>query len=61
MHHHRTDYDFDVISGPAIRLPAPPAPPAPPPAASSPRQQAGPGALPSTLLPVGAAEPREGT
>ena len=35
MHHNRSDYDFDVISGPAIRLPAPPPGPTPP--ASSPR------------------------
>lgn len=31
MHHHRSDYDFDVISGPATPPPprATPAPPAP--------------------------------
>ncbi len=23
MHHHRSDYDFDVISGPSIRQPPP--------------------------------------
>jgi hypothetical protein len=33
---HRTDYDFDVISGPSSREPAPPAlPPAPPRPASA--------------------------
>ena len=26
----RSDYDFDVISGPSTRLPPPPAPPRPP-------------------------------
>ena len=57
MHHHRSDYDFDVISGPAIRVP--PAPPAPPPPVPSPRQ-AGATAAPSTSHPKGAAENREG-
>jgi hypothetical protein len=57
MHHHRSDYDFDVISGPTIRDPAPPVPPPP---ASSPRQQAGAAAAASTSHPEGAAEKGEG-
>lgn len=42
MHHDRSDYDFDVISGPSGRLPAPTAaplpsaPPAWPPQAAAP-------------------------
>jgi hypothetical protein len=37
MHHHRSDYDFDVISGPATtRSPAPPAVPLPPAGSSRP-------------------------
>ena len=34
MHHHRGDYDFDVISGPSTRPPPPP-PPSPRPAAGA--------------------------
>jgi hypothetical protein len=47
MPNHRTDYDFDVISGPSVRLPAPP-PAAPPTAPAAP--------LPAPSRPASTAE-----
>ena len=48
MRLHRTDFDFDVISGPSTRPPPPPAP--------SPRPAAGAASVPAPLRPADEAE-----
>jgi hypothetical protein len=46
MHHGRSDYDFDVISGPSTRLPAPPSGPLPAAGRPRPPQAEAPAAAP---------------